>query len=168
VSTPSQIATYPEPGSPPINTPVGVTGSILNQSVPAGVGARFAATLLDGLIVGSGYLLTMLVHTLTYNYLDYNVALIVSSGAVAAYVAFSLTYYVGGWGQGQTLGKKALRIRVVDVRTGRSIGYGRAFGRLLMLSVMALPCYLGYLSIFGADGRGWHDKATDSWAVRSI
>lgn len=65
------------------------------------------------------------------------------------------------------MGKRVLRIKVVDRDTGGLIGSGRSLVRLLMFMVMGLPCYLGYLSIpLTEEFRGWHDRAANDVVVQ--
>jgi uncharacterized RDD family membrane protein YckC len=79
--------------------------------------------------------------------------------------------YLIGREQGQTIGKRLLGIRVIDDATGGPIGYGRAFGRWLLVFVLGLVC--GFLNILDGlwplwDDRRqtWHDKAVRSVVVR--
>lgn len=122
----------------------------------AGFWRRFAALLIDGIILGlvSGILLAVL-HNVGY-------ALGIVLG-VAYYV-----YFEGG-PRGQTLGKRALGIRVIDFDTGEPIGYGRAFIRYIGRIISALVIYLGYLwMLWDHEKQCWHDKfATDVVAPES-
>jgi uncharacterized RDD family membrane protein YckC len=143
---------------------------------PASLGTRFGAHLLDGLIVTGGllvvYLLMLVLATgaawllgnVSYTAANAVAGVLTFVGAIA-YIAVPVGYVIWGWANGQTLGKRALKIAVVDVQTGQPIGASRAIIRYLMMAVMGLPCYLGYLSILAADGRGWHDKAANSRVV---
>ena len=47
--------------------------------------------------------------------------------------------------RGQTVGKKALGIRVIDATTGGPIGVGRGIGRYFARIISGIPFYLGYL-----------------------
>lgn len=69
--------------------------------------------------------------------------------------------------RGQTLGKRVLRIAVVDRATGGPIGIGRSALRTAMMLVMWLPLGLGFLSVpLSARLRGWHDQVADDTVVR--
>jgi uncharacterized RDD family membrane protein YckC len=85
---------------------------------------------------------------------------------LAALVA-SIVHVARGEGrQGQTLGARALGIRVVDADTGAPIGPGRAVVRWLARLVSALACFVGFLRMLGDPGRQtWHDKLTRSVVV---
>src|SRR4029453_11128252 len=52
--------------------------------------------------------------------------------------------YLEGSNSGQTVGKRALGIRVIDFGTGGPIGFGPAVIRYLGRIVSAIPCFLGY------------------------
>ena len=84
---------------------------------------------------------------------------------VALVVAISyFTYFEGS--SGQTPGKKALGIRVVDQRGGGSIGYGRAAIRYVGRIVSSLPLLLGYLwMLWDSEKQTWHDKFATSVVV---
>ena len=67
---------------------------------------------------------------------------------------------------GQTLGKKALGIRVVDLGGGGSIGFGRAFLRYIGRIVSAIPLFLGYFwMLWDKEKQTWHDKFANSVVV---
>ncbi|MDT4893029.1 MAG: hypothetical protein QOE97_2064 [Pseudonocardiales bacterium] len=67
----------------------------------------------------------------------------------------------------QTIGHRAVSIRVVDLDTGQPIGIGRALLRQLVLGVTGALCTLGYWSPFFDSRRrqGWHDKAGRSVVI---
>jgi uncharacterized RDD family membrane protein YckC len=73
--------------------------------------------------------------------------------------------------RGQTLGKRAAGIRVVDERTGESIGYGRAFGRygiIVIFGIVILPLLLDYLwPLWDSKNQAWHDKVVNSVVVKA-
>ncbi len=76
-------------------------------------------------------------------------------------------YFVLGHGTGgQTLGKRLVGVRVVDLR-GAPIGYVHALGRLLATAVAAAPLGLGLvLAGWRADRRGLHDLLAGTRVVR--
>lgn len=161
---------WPVTSSPP----PAVIGSGV-QRPGATLGTRFAAYLLDGLVI-TGLLLALFLVGLVLGLLaaalgrlSYDLASVASLGLGVvinvAYLAVAIGYLIWGWANGQTVGKRAMKIAVVDADSGAPIGYSRAVIRYLMMFVMGLPCYLGYLSVLAADGRGWHDKAANSRVV---
>ncbi|MFO7281536.1 MAG: RDD family protein [Thermoanaerobacterales bacterium] len=87
--------------------------------------------------------------------------------ALLAIVAAVVYYAKLEGGSGQTLGKRALGIRVVDEHTGGPIGTGRAVGRYFARILSGLPCFLGYLWMLWDDRKQtWHDKLTRSQVVK--
>lgn len=122
----------------------------------AGFGRRLLAALLDGLI------LTVV--------LGVSLASLDSGVATAIGAAFQLAYFtfLEGGAAGQTLGKRALGVRVLDLRGGGSIGYGRALVRYLSRILSALPLFLGYLwMLWDGEKQTWHDKLSTSVVART-
>lgn len=75
-------------------------------------------------------------------------------------VVFALVYFtvlVGA--RGQTLGMRALKIRVVSISGNGAIGYRRAFIRWIGGLVSAAALLLGFLWMLWDDEKQcWHDK----------
>jgi uncharacterized RDD family membrane protein YckC len=101
-----------------------------------------------------------------------------TGGTIAAAVLLGLVGLAGallyvakleGGSTGQTLGKRALGIRVADATTGGSIGPGRAIGRYLFKSfISGNLCALGYLwSLWDGRKQTWHDKVVSSVVVKA-
>jgi uncharacterized RDD family membrane protein YckC len=77
-------------------------------------------------------------------------------------------YLVAFTAGGQTLGKMAAGIRVVESETDGSLDLGRAFLRTLMWVVLAVPAGLGFLTaLFSRDHRGLHDRFAGTRVVRA-
>jgi len=93
---------------------------------PANAGARFVEWLID---YGAGIMLS-----------------IVTAGlGLFLFVCF---YFINAWYEGetgQTLGKKAMNLYVIDARTGKFIGGPSGIGRHLLHLLDALPLGLGYI-----------------------
>jgi uncharacterized RDD family membrane protein YckC len=120
----------------------------------AGFWIRFGASFVDGIIVGvPGAILEVALKGA-----GYGIAIILT---IAYY-----TYFEGL--SGQTLGKRATGIRVVDIATGEPIGYTRAFLRYVGRIVSTIPIFLGYFwMLWDANKQTWHDKIANSVVVRS-
>ena len=117
----------------------------------AGFGVRLAAAIIDGTITGVVGTIIDLV-----------------AGTAILGSLFSLLYYVLLTGlKGQTLGKMALSIQVVDSQ-GNPPGIWRAIlretiGKLISTIVM----FLGFLwIIWDRHRRGWHDHIGGTYVVR--
>jgi uncharacterized RDD family membrane protein YckC len=151
------VATYPPP---PQTGPPPYAGS--GPSGPrAGFWARFAALFIDGLIVAIIPAIFLIVGAardsdglLAVGYLLY----------LALYAAYEI--YFNGGRTGQTIGKRALGIRVVDFNTGGPIGYGRGTLRLIGRWISGAVCYLGYLwMLWDKEKQCWHDKMANDVVV---
>lgn len=147
--------------SPALEAVVGVPAQ--PGAVPADLGRRLAAYLIDAAITGGALMVAYMIMVvgLFASALSGSTTLVslITYGGLALYLALSAVvavYYLRGTGNlGQTIGKRVLGLRVIDVQSGRPIGPGRAFGRYLYLMFMGLPCYLGYITLF-TDSSGWH------------
>jgi uncharacterized RDD family membrane protein YckC len=66
-----------------------------------------------------------------------------------------------------TPGKMALKLRVVDARTGNKLSLGQAIGRYFAYILSILPLGLGLIWI-GIDSRkqSWHDKLAGTVVIR--
>ena len=79
--------------------------------------------------------------------------------ALSILVGLGYSIYFEGSPAGQTPGKRAMGIRVVDFDSGGSLGFGKAAIRYLGKIVSGIACLLGFLWILWDPQRqGWHDK----------
>jgi uncharacterized RDD family membrane protein YckC len=119
----------------------------------AGFWVRFGASFVDGIIVG----IPTVILVAALKGAGYAIALII---AIAYF-----TYFEGG-DTGQTIGKRAFNIRVVDKSGSGSIGHTRAFLRYIGRIVSSIPIYLGYFwMLWDGDKQTWHDKIANSVVV---
>jgi uncharacterized RDD family membrane protein YckC len=66
-----------------------------------------------------------------------------------------------------TPGKMALRLRIVDARTGTAPGTGQCIGRYFAYFVSMIPLCLGIFWVaFDSRKQGWHDKLAGTLVVR--
>ena len=122
----------------------------------AGFWQRFGAYLLDVLILGVPQWILMIAAP--------DAAGIIYAIFLVIGIAY-FTYFEGG-PRGQTLGKRALGIRVYDLRQGGPIGYGRAFIRYIGRIVSGIVILLGYLwMLWDREKQTWHDKFAGSVVV---
>lgn len=177
----------PPPGGPPgwappgqqWAPPAGTWGAPGGRRF-AGFGARFGAAIIDGLILSPFSIVGRIAlargpKRLTTCTFDSNQICRVPAGrawglwfliTVAGFVAAILYYGLMEGRTGQTLGKRALSVRVVDAHTGAPIGVGRAIGRYFGRIISAIPCLLGYLwMLWDPNKQTWHDKMVSSYVV---
>ena len=133
---------FPPPAAAPPPSSPG-----LGPSGPrAGFWVRFGAWLIDIIIVGIVIGVLELILKVPGEIIGFLLA-------VAYY-----TFFEGG-PTGQTIGKRALGIRVYDFTRGGPIGYPRGLGRYFAQILSAIPCYLGYFwMIWDKEKQCWHDK----------
>ena len=120
----------------------------------AGFWIRFFAMTLDGLVLLVPFMVTA-------------VATGVSTGRTVFWLLF-MAYFtlLEGGPSGQSLGKRACGIRVVDLLTGEPIGRGRALIRALGRLVSFVAFLLGYLwMVVDREKQTWHDKMARSVVV---
>jgi uncharacterized RDD family membrane protein YckC len=146
----------PQPGDPaaaPPTAPPAWQGQ--GPSGPrASFGRRLVAVLVDSILYLVIYLILLVIF-------DEGVAYGLS-------LLFGLLYVtiLEGGPRGQTLGKMALGIRVVDFNTGGTIGYPRGLLRYIGRIVSSIPCALGYLwMLWDKEKQTWHDKIATTVVV---
>lgn len=144
------------------------SGGDLRTQPMAPLGKRFAAYLLDALVLNAiGVVIYLLVIALAMGG-NANAAIIAYLVGSILLSVFGIWYhcFFNGVKCG-TPGKRWTGLALVDMDTGGPIGPGRAFQRQLCLGLMGLPLMLGYLTIFNDPlQRGWHDKMARSRVVQ--
>jgi uncharacterized RDD family membrane protein YckC len=157
------------PGAPP--APVGrrVAASLVDAALTAVAAAplwlawapAFAATVRAASASGSA--------TVAQPAAPSGVLLAVGAVLLAAW---GVAQWVWNGTRGWTVGRRLLGLRLVDVRTGRPVGLGRAFVRALIVALGSLACGVGQLVVllsplFDSTGRrrGWHDRVGEGVVV---
>lgn len=185
---PPPIPPPPPPGSPYGGWPAG-PGVAAPQL--AGVGKRFGAYVLDRLLTLACLVPAFLVLLLGPTELgecsvdaqgnidvDGEFRALCDSptdATTAAAILLGLAAALAFWAwnsarqgrTGQTLGKSATGIYVVDADTGAFVGFGRSFGRsLFALTLSGAICQLGFLwALWDRRKQTWHDKVVRSVVV---
>jgi uncharacterized RDD family membrane protein YckC len=119
----------------------------------AGFWQRAAALIID--------ILVLAIPTIVLYLIDPNLGNI--GGLVLGAIYFTV---MDGGPNGQTFGKRALGIRVYDLRQGGPIGYGRGFLRWLVMDLLSWIFLLGYLwMLWDKEKQCWQDKAAGSVVV---
>ncbi|MBX9245630.1 RDD family protein, partial [Actinotalea ferrariae] len=141
-------------------------------AVPASMGKRLLAAVIDGaaaMLLGGAFVVAGLLPVVQ--------ALQSGSATIPTTTPLVLVGYVlliglgvfQWWFQGTrgyTVGKRLVGLRTLSAETGRPVGMGKAFVRLLVPAAGTLACGVGQLVVlasplFDSSGRrqGWHDKA---------
>ncbi len=120
----------------------------------ASFGIRFVAALIDGILLGV---------------VGFVVGLILQSAiASVVQILLGLAYYsyLEGSPSGQTVGKRAVNIRVIDFNTGGPIGATRGLIRYLGRILSGIACLLGYFwMLWDSEKQTWHDKIAGTVVV---
>ena len=160
----------------PASQPVTVT------PVYASVGRRWVASVLDGLILGVAGFIIGLPFTVVGSILgsatsaasgDTSTGPLLATGISSIGSLINLVvgvvYYVYFIGKsGQTLGKKALGIKVIKISGEPSMGYANAFLRETVGKfASAIVFGLGYLwAIWDPRKQAWHDKIAGTIVIK--
>jgi uncharacterized RDD family membrane protein YckC len=128
------------------------------QQELAGFWIRFAAALLDGILIGVAVSIVGGILGMDTN------------GTNFLQLLAGIAYYgvLEGGDTGQTLGKKVCGIRVVDASSGRpGIGVGRGIGRYFARWLSAIVFLLGYFwMLWDPKKQTWHDKLVSTLVVK--
>lgn len=148
------------PPSPGVAPPPPVESGIWPEGSPAGFWVRGAALIVDGLALGAvllPFVVFIMLPTLIAGGMSqpdpaYFMAVFGGYAVVAVVIQWGYTVWMHGkWGQ--TLGKMATGVKVVKVNS-EPIGYGRAFGRLLVPLPFAFVVQFNYLMSGSAFVKG--------------
>ena len=174
---------------PPMQQPYQQAGPS-SSGEAAGMGRRLGARLIDGVLVGVVYavisatVLAGAAGTGVFDRADPSSDEITAAQAgviaslltlLAVLAVITLLYEVTLIAlKGATLGKMAVKIRVVRTDDGRAPGWGPSVIRWVIPQAGGLFCGIGqllvYLSpLFDGTGRqqGWHDKAASTIVVKT-
>jgi uncharacterized RDD family membrane protein YckC len=130
-------------------------GTICLVDEKAGFWRRFAAALIDGIVLS-------VVTVIFRLFLGTNGGSLVGLAISAVYFG----YFHGG--TGQTPGDAVMSIRVVDAGGGDRVGWGRALWRWLVSYASGFALLIGYLwMIWDGEKQTWHDKAARTYVVHT-
>ena len=138
------------------------------HSQDASVGARFVAVMVD-LVILAAIDAVVIYFTMQLCQLSVEDLGMLPKGPLAAFLFVQNGgYLVAFTAGGQTLGKMAAGIRVVQSESDAALDLGHAFLRTLMWVVLAVPAGLGFLTaLFSRDHRGLHDRFAGTRVVRA-
>ncbi len=184
------------PGPPPSygGSPYGGPPSATWYLPHAGFGARLGGFIIDGLVVMGVmipfYVLVVALGIATYESevgtcTDYDgrsyLCDVPTGGTIMSWIVFGLAAVVVGLAAtyfvrirplprtGQTIGRRAMNIRVIREDTGGLLSIGQALGREAFAAfVSGQVFYLGYLWMLWDDKKQtWQDKVVGSVVVRT-
>ena len=127
----------------------------------AGFWTRFLAILIDGIglsIIGG------ILNGILYPGADMTTT---GSGVSTLLGVLYFCYFWSSYGKGQTVGMRALNIKVIKT-DGSQLDLIGAFLRYIGLIVSIIPLFLGVIwAAFDAEKQGWHDKIAKTYVVKA-
>lgn len=125
-------------------------------------GQRFLATLVDGLVLTVAYV-PMVIGVAIGDQVGTLFTLI----ALVGVIGIAIWMLVQEGRTGQTIGKKALGIRLLREIDGRPLGVGMAFVRRLAHFLDSFACYLGWLwPLWDSKKQTFADKVCSSVVIK--
>jgi uncharacterized RDD family membrane protein YckC len=120
----------------------------------ASFGLRFVAAIIDAVLLG-------IVNSILGAVVGRTVG-----GALSLAIGIAYYGYLEGSPSGQTVGKKAMNIRVIDFTNGGALGTGKAIIRYVGRIISTIPCLLGYFwMLWDPEKQTWHDKIAGTVVV---
>lgn len=157
-----------DPVPTPTTPPAPVQTSSVVTPMYASFGKRFLAAFIDGIILGFIGAIIDLVLGITAGITQ--TTLLTTDIRKLIGFLIGVVYAISFIGaKGQTPGKMAMNIKVVDVQTGKVPGFFKAFlreivGKTISLLVLAL----GYLwPLWDQKKQAWHDKIAGTIVVKA-
>ncbi len=126
----------------------------------AGFGIRFAALIIDAVVLGIVVAILSLVNITSITDPSASGTIIQTLISFAYYIIFTAT-------TGQTLGKMALGIMVVDANGGKL-----AIGKVILRETIGkfvsfVTLFIGFIIVrFDAKNQGFHDKIASSYVIK--
>jgi uncharacterized RDD family membrane protein YckC len=126
----------------------------------AGWGTRALAILIDAIGIG-------IIAGAVSSILNGDATGTQSQGLSTLFQAAYFTYFWSAAGKGQTLGSRALKIRVVKT-DGSYLDYVGAFLRYVGFVISCVVFLIGVIwAAFDAQKQGWHDKIAGTYVVKA-
>ncbi|WP_447646830.1 RDD family protein [Nocardioides zeae] len=133
----------------------------------AGIGVRFGAFLVDGLVAGVPY---GILAGIGIAVLPDQALVFTSIGLVLLFVLLVGNIWLEGT-KGASIGKKLLGLSTVGADTLQPIGFGKAFLRTLVRGALGACAVLQIVNAVVANGdsrkQSWHDRSVGSVVVRT-
>lgn len=135
------------------------TAAAAASTEKAGWWARFFAVIIDSIGLGiiTGILSGILYQGDTGS----------SSGLQTLLGVIYFCYFWSSYGKGQTIGMRALHIKVVKT-DGSQLDLVGAFLRYIGLVISIVALFIGVIwAAFDAQKQGWHDKIAGTYVVKA-
>lgn len=143
------------------------SGSSVAGAPKAGFWIRFVASIIDSLVITIPGAVVLIIAISALGKNGTGVILLL----YLLWLVASIGYFLYFWSQpaGQTLGLKALKLRVVKT-DGSQLTFGAAvvryLGYIVNSIIFGLP--IGFIwAAFDANKQGWHDKMAGTYVVKS-
>jgi uncharacterized RDD family membrane protein YckC len=165
----------PYPGAPPPPPPYGPQHWTPGTPVLASYGVRVGGWLIDWLITSAiGALALLPIHAVHQTVVNGRTSLSVSTQGLVLSALIVIIYDTAliGSGRSQTLGMRALGIRVVDARGVRPVSYARALGRsvceYVLILLFVIPWIIDMLyPLWDPRRQTLHDKVAETVVIRT-
>lgn len=133
----------------------------------ASVGARFVSCLIDDLILLVIMVPLGVAASVATSLAGHAGRLVLLGIMMAIMIVIGIGYWVYFFGNGQTPGMIAMKIKLCRTDGTYPIGYTHGFLRWLGMLISKWVFYLGFLwIIIDKNQQGWHDKIADTYVVR--
>ena len=139
----------------------------MNEQEYAGFWIRVGASIIDSILILI-IITPILMAIYGTNYWE-NDSLILGSWEVLLDYVFPAIAIIVFWiYKSATPGKIALKLTIVDAKTGGKISTGQCIGRYFSYYVSTLPLFLGLIWVaFDKRKQGWHDKLAGTVVIRN-
>jgi len=134
---------------------------------PAGIAARLAAAFIDILILVAVDVVVVYFTMQICGISPGELSMLPKVPLIAFLVVQNGGYLVAFTAGGQTLGKMVAGIRIVAEEPADTLDIPRAMTRTIVWIMLAIPAGLGFLTLFGRDHRGLHDRCAGTRVVRA-
>jgi uncharacterized RDD family membrane protein YckC len=132
-----------------------------------GIAQRAAASAIDVVVIAAVDLVVLYFTLQISGLLMGDLGLLPKTPLIGFLVFQNISYFIVFTAGGQTLGKMAVGLRVVDIDQPRPPSLSRATVRTFAWLVLAMPAGLGLLTaLLDADGRALHDRVARTRVVR--
>ena len=126
----------------------------------AGWWTRFLAIIIDFIALG---IVTSILTSILYPGADPSS----NSGLSTLLGVIYFVYFWSSYGKGQTLGSRAMKIRVVKT-DGSYLDLVGAFLRYIGFFISCIALFIGLIwAAFDAQKQGWHDKIAGTYVVKA-